>query len=449
MASSAEPVEIPPPIHQLGTLLPTTPKCTTIATFPPGTFLENLTVRNDGTLLVSDMLSGCIWYVDPRGGGEDTQSSIELVHKFEVEATVATTGEVSEANRSQDTEGSHNAYASTPSAQAIIRAPMLNSDVFYVTSGIHGKSGTWYLYELDMSSFIPQTRPDIPLGQDNYTRSATARGTARMRTLAPIPAAVWLNGGTAINHHPSGTVILADSYQGRLYSYHTGTMQVHTWLEHALLKKVTTRPPWPGVNGLQYHNGQLYFTNSDRAILGRIKVFRAGDHEAGVPVSRSLGPDGGEGGTEIQVLATGCSGDDLDIDNNGNIYVATNPMNTVLKFPGLARYESIAAYMEKVYTGDEQPHDYRYALEAEPERQVILGLQQASHMVLPTFDPDTTGPTAVAYQNLSEGKGNLYVVTNGGIINPLDGVVKEAKVLRIDLASWKVDDYGRTIAAYP
>ena len=42
-----------PPLHQLGTLLSSPPEYSTIATFPPGSFLENLAIRADGTVLVS------------------------------------------------------------------------------------------------------------------------------------------------------------------------------------------------------------------------------------------------------------------------------------------------------------------------------------------------------------------------------------------------------------
>ena len=66
-----------PPLHQIGNLLSEPPNYTTIATFPPGTFLESLAVRRDGTVLVSDMLSGSIWYVDPRKFGR-TPETVDL-----------------------------------------------------------------------------------------------------------------------------------------------------------------------------------------------------------------------------------------------------------------------------------------------------------------------------------------------------------------------------------
>jgi hypothetical protein len=47
----------------------------TIATFPIGTFLENIAVRENGTLLVSSMLAGEIFFLDPNA--EDSQATLK------------------------------------------------------------------------------------------------------------------------------------------------------------------------------------------------------------------------------------------------------------------------------------------------------------------------------------------------------------------------------------
>ncbi|KAJ9604634.1 hypothetical protein H2200_010748 [Cladophialophora chaetospira] len=430
-----------PPIHQIGTILTSPPDYHTIATFPPGSFLENLAVRHDGTLLVSDMLSGSIWYVDPRQHGA-TQETIQLVHKFELEDhhTIVTVDGGEE-------EESHDSYSSTPAAEAIIESPE-EGDVFYIASGIHGKKGTWWIYELDMRSFTPnaQSSNGVEDTKDAKTHSAaTATSNAKITRLEPISAATWLNGGTTIQYD-SHTVLLAESYQGRIYSYNIKTRKVEVWLEDPLLGKITARPPWPGVNGIQGHNTGVWFTNSDRGILGYISTLE--------------GSSSGEEGRKadiIEVVATGCGGDDLDIDNQGNVYVATNPANTVLKFPRIATIVRSKTLREGFHIGkgpcgELQRYDHRYEVEIisavaqEPERQVILGLDRTSGLGLPAFDPETTGPTAVALADTANRTGDLYVVTNGGIINPLDGVVREAKVLRVDLTAWKqwkLDQYGR------
>ena len=101
-----------PPLHQIGTLLSDPPVYTTVATFPPGAFLENLVVRRDGTILVSDMLSGSIWYVDPRKFGE-TQETVELVHKFELDDSGSANHGIETVGGDADGEG-HGPYSSTP-----------------------------------------------------------------------------------------------------------------------------------------------------------------------------------------------------------------------------------------------------------------------------------------------------------------------------------------------
>ncbi len=444
-----------PPTHQIGTLLSSPPDYTTIATFPAGSFLENLAVRHDGTILVSDMLSGSIWYVDPRKFGA-TQETVELIHKFEVE-------DLDQVNKGlgavvdTDEGGSHGSYASTPAAEAIIAAPVHPreiSDIFYVTSGIHGRKGTWWIYELDMRSFIPKSRTPIEKTAKNVEKvtsseADTSFGRARMTRLASIPDATWLNGGTAIFSPKDGSLVLmAESYQGRIYSFNPSTRDVEVWLEHHLLKKMTTRPPWPGVNGLQFKGGPrawVYFTNSDRGILGRVGVVDNDDDKHGYGVRPS----------RIETVATGCCGDDLCIDVHGNIYVATNPMNTVLKFPKIGTFVDTEKLQHAIPGGippygETRRHDHRYKVKSggivcEPEREVVLGLKHGSGLSLPIIDPETTGPTAVSLADPWEGRGDLYVVTNGGIINPLDDVVREAKVLRVDLTAWKqwkLDVYG-------
>ncbi|EXJ69671.1 uncharacterized protein A1O5_06742 [Cladophialophora psammophila CBS 110553] len=413
MASSTNTEVANPPIHVPGTLPERPPRYTTIATFPPGSFLENLAVRRDGSILASDMLRGSIWYIDPHAEDGNTQKTVELVHKFEGEGTLTEesfNGDAGKAEAEVEAgEGdSHGFYASTPTAEAIVESP-IEPDLFYLFSGIHGKKGTWWVYELDMRSFVPAPEPT----------------QVKVRRLAPVPTVTWLNGGTAIPHPTVPLILMAESYQGRLYSYNIKTGTVGVWLEHPLLGKMTTRPPWPGVNGVQYYHdskdGWVYFTNSDRAILGRVRVDQQGD----VPVA-TRDPDTEK--IEIQSLVGGCGGDDLCLDGEGNIYVATNPMNTVLKFPQLATPLDAAA------PGQE---------DAQPERQIVLGLRRtrssAEEASIPKpdshfeIDPDTTGPTAVAFGTTASDERDLYVVTNGGIINPLGGVVRDARVLRVHL----------------
>lgn len=424
-----------PPVHIQGKQLSSPPRYTTVATFPAGTFLENLAVRRDGSILVSDMLSGTIWYVDPRA--QDGMGGVKQVWQFESETghgSEVTSGAREEGQgkdeEETETETETSLYSPHIAAEAIIESPLeAEADVFYIFAGIHGKRGTWYVYSLDLRDWDPVASSSSP---------------PIVRRLAAIPTATWLNGGTAVPHPASPLILMAESYQGRLYAYDLSTYTVDTWLDHAYLGKMTSRPPWPGVNGVQYHRGWVYFTNSDRGVLGRVRV----DMQKGIPAykvtdgdrlgsGRDQDQDGaGNGELDIELVATGCCGDDLALDDEGNCYVATNPMNTVLKVSAAATSTTaVAATTSPTPTA---------MLQHNPDRTVLLGLLSTPGNSSPNaianaeggephFDPETTGPTAVAFGRTVSDRRSLYVTTCGGIIHPLDGVVREAKVLRIDL----------------
>jgi hypothetical protein len=106
------------PIHIAGTpaLLP----FRTIATFPVGTFLENIAVRSNGSLLVSDMIGGEIHYLDPNA--PDPQATIKKIHAFLPETTnIAADEPVGD-------------YGSGMSGEAIVEDTR-TTDVFYTFSG--------------------------------------------------------------------------------------------------------------------------------------------------------------------------------------------------------------------------------------------------------------------------------------------------------------------------
>jgi hypothetical protein len=277
------------PVHIDGT--PAHLPWKTIATFPVGTFLENIAVRVNGTLLVSSMLAGEIFFLDPNN--EDPQSTVKKIHTFVPEGPVAEEKEVGD-------------YGNGMVAEAIVEDPV-KKDHFYTFSGKHGKSGSWAVFKVDMKRFDRD-------------------GTVTVDKVADVPWARWLNGATFIPG--SSKLVVADSLLGQLISYNVNTGEVETWLEDPLLGKVTDRPPWPGANGVQYHRGHIFVTSSDRAILIRAQV----EKSTGNYVRSSL-----------TVMAQGIAGDDLAFDEKGNAYVTTNPQQTVLRFPGIGLKDAVLA----------------------------------------------------------------------------------------------------------
>lgn len=345
------------PLHIHGTSAPVPTK--TIATFPIGTFLENLAVRHDGTLLISNMTGGCIYHLNPHH--PDPQSTIQEIHNFN------TASPKDDANSQTDS-----AYGSGYVAEAIVESAT-TPDLFYTFAGQHGTAGTWAMYSLDLRPFDP---------------SASDPGTTiKVSKIAEIPSAVWLNGATLLPKY--NIVLVADSVLGVLYSVDLNTSEVGLWLEDPLLGKVTSRPPWPAVNGVQYFRNQVFATNSDAGIVLRASV----DEKTGGFVEGSLA-----------VVAEGLSGDDLAYDSEGNAYIATNPNQTVVKLSGVGVGETVKA-------GDWEA--------------VVGGVDVK----------ETAGPTAVAFGRTEEDCRSVYVVTTGGLVVAVGGELGSARVVRADVGS--------------
>ena len=274
------------PVHIDGT--PSPLPYTTIATFPPGTFLENIAVRSNGHILVSDMLSGTIHHLDPHA--PNPQSTITKIHSFPL-PPAAETASIEDQHVSSD-------YGTGMTGEAIIEDPRPGkSDIFYTFSGQHGRPGTWAVYALDMRSFSPSyDSPQTPVCK-----------------IAAVPHAVWLNGGTFLPG--TSKLLMAESALGQLVRCDVDTGAISIWLDDPLLGKMTDRPPYPAANGVQYFRGRVFVTNSDRGLLLCAKVGEDGEY---VPDS-------------LAVLAEGLLGDDLAFDSEGAAYIATNPHQTVLK----------------------------------------------------------------------------------------------------------------------
>jgi hypothetical protein len=333
-------------IHDPGTtaLIPST----TIATFPIGTFLENIAVRSNGTILVSSMISGEIFYLDPNAA--NPQSTILALHSFNPSSEPQAPSEES-------------AYGTNNVAEALVEDPN-TPDMFYTFSGIHGQAGTWSVYRLDLRTFDPSSNPKIAV-----------------QKVADVPHVLWLNGGTML---PAGILLMAESSLGQLVAYNLSTSTVSIWIEDPLLGKVTTRPPWPAVNGVQFFRDSVYATVSDRGIVLKMDVDSTGAY-----IQNSL-----------SIVAEDLTGDDLAFDEEGNAYIATNPAQSVMRLAGIG-------------VGKEKG-----------EKATVLGGEGVA---------ETAGPTAVAFGRVEGDRKSIYVTTTGGIVKAVGEGPGIAKVVRGDV----------------
>ena len=197
-------------------------KLSIAATFPIDYFIENIAVRNDGSILVTVLLHNEVYYIpSPSTQGGDPI----LIHKFSDHPSGIVEGE---------------------------------ADIFYIST-----SGFWShepctLHRLDLRSFSPEA---IPVPEPILTFPKRAHG---------------LNGSCALS--PT-SILCADSFADCIWRVDftaSGDASVRVWSEHKMLahNPDSAQGGSPGVNGIKYHaaEGFLYFTTTTQELFARVRV---------------------------------------------------------------------------------------------------------------------------------------------------------------------------------
>ena len=204
-----------------------TAKLTTVAVFPENSFLENLAVRADGSILVTEILQRQLWHIPP----ERVPAEPVPVHTF-----------------GQFTMG-------------IVEA---GPDVFYINTSDPFTAHTSYLHRLDLR----QWNPGEPV---------------RSETVLEFPAqAGGLNGSCLL---APGVIVLADSLAGLIWRVDLapgdGEPTTRVWLQHDSLAATADSadvlgivPQQPGVNGVSYaaRTHYLYYTSTGQKLFMRVPV---------------------------------------------------------------------------------------------------------------------------------------------------------------------------------
>lgn len=136
-----------------------------------------------------------------------------------------------------------------------------------------------------------------------------------------ITSDALLNGMTSIPGTPF--TFSADSSLGRILRFDWNSLETTIIVEDAALAPPSNSSIPFGINGIKYHDGYFYFSNSGNGTFGRIII----DIETGYPTSN-----------DFEILATipdpptgfGHAYDDFAVDREGNAYVTLHP-NSVLK----------------------------------------------------------------------------------------------------------------------
>ncbi len=241
-------------------------KLTTIALFPVKSFLENLAVRSDNSVLVTSMNARELFYVPPSSGEAPVEPV--LLHRFDQPAT------------------------------GLVE---IEPDLFLVSSSNLYTTHESFLHRLDLRGWRPGTQAPL---ETVFRFPDMARG---------------LNGSCLLG---PGIVLVADCFAGLIWRLDVQPdgrdMQARIWLAHESMGYFPgkLKPEQPGVNGVRYaaRTHQLYYTATAKKLLMRVAVDPGMLEPTGTP----------------ELVLAGRMGDDFCIDEDaGVLYLATHRQNTI------------------------------------------------------------------------------------------------------------------------
>ena len=188
---------------------------------------------------------------------------------------------------------------------------------------------------------------------------------AKVEKVVDIPQAQFLNGVTVLSRK-EGTLLIADSVLGSVFRVNTRSKEVKVVIKDPLFDITSSSSVAAGLNGINHsRNGELFFTNTNQGVLGKISIRPDGTPKAkGEVLSRGL-----------------TSADDFAVGRKVGFFVAQNPVDQLSFVPP--------------------------------------GGGNATVLVGPNDQPGLKGPTspAIGKGKGKLGKGSLYVGTNGGALN--------------------------------
>lgn len=227
--------------------------------FPLGSEVENLALRPNGAAIVVVNTFPQVYEVAPVPG-----STPRLVHNF------------------SNAVGTSSITASS------------NPDEFFVISG----------------NFSFQTLSPTPDSYAIHRLVLDAAGNATVTELAPLDAIEQPNG--MINVPGTPLVLIADTRGGFVYRFNTETQELDTYFDHPLLKPQPVQGVVFGVNGIKLARGYLYFSNTNRQFVARVRASGTEARLCGTP----------------EIVANQTTVDDFAVDEtNGDLYICQQEIN--------------------------------------------------------------------------------------------------------------------------
>jgi len=243
-------------------------------------------------------------------------------------------------------------------------------DVFYVDTAAYLTTHESFLQRVDLRHW----EPGLPVAVEQVLQFPS------------VPSAV--NGSCLLTPH---VLLVADS-AGLIWrvdlSADGRTATARVWLKDPSMNPgPPVVPPQPGINGIEYgkKTGYVYYTSTFQQLFMRVRVDPGTLDPAAAP----------------ELVATGWLWDDFDLDEKAGVaYITTHRQNTLQRVPL-------------------DPHSGQ-------SMQTVAGVP---------FDPLLAGPSDFAWGRGPHDFGSVaFITTDGGVTQPPpDGIVRPAKLLRIEL----------------
>jgi len=300
--------------------------------FPHPTWIENLAIRKNGQILVTTLTTPELFLVDPSNSAKSI-----LVHKF-------------------------------PDVLGLTGIIEVKEDVFYVAGGnfnlseFSNEQGSYTVWEVDLRSFDTNSE-------------------AKVRKVTKIAESGLLN-GMEYSDSLADSIMIADSEVGAVWKVNVDTGKYEIMIQLDEMKP----PPPPGmqmgINGIKVREGYLYWTNTAKELVCRIKI----DGE-------------GKASGDVEAIASNCLVDDFTVDTKGQLWLAQNFWNTVAAIKLDGEVVGVAGHRDQL---------------------------------------TVAGGTSCQFGRTEKDKHVLYVVTSGGLASPVNGVSTEGgKVVAIDTSKFE------------
>jgi hypothetical protein len=246
-------------------------------------------------------------------------------------------------------------------------------DVFYIATGNFYTTHEAYLYRLDLRNWLPGKAvvPEMVLQLPEMARG--------------------LNGSCLI---APGVLLIADSFASLIWRVDLppggGPPTARVWLKHESMGYYPgqLKPEQPGVNGVRFaaKTNHVYYTATAKKLFMRVAVDPVAHDPAGEP----------------ELVVAGRMGDDFCIDEDaGVIYLATHRQNTI----------------DRVSMNPAENSGFTQSVAGDP------------------FNEELIGPSSGAWSRIPGEYGKVaFFLSDGGTASPPpDGIVRPAKLLRVEL----------------